>query len=340
MIFFPGCAGRSSGTAEKTSWLKDWQAKNQTWRGVHLWLDNDASAQELLNTLPRLAADGVNVVVVEVDYSFEFKNHPELRNDHYVTRTSAHALAETAHRCGIRLIPEFNCLGHQSFGGQVGPLLKLHPEFNETPSAKLTDKNFYCLSWCPQAPGLDDIVFSLIDDIADAFEADAFHVGMDEVYLIGSDECPRCRGENPPELYAAQVRTLHEHIVGRRHLVMLMWADRLIGPKYQGYSRFDNSSNDLSAAIDLIPKDIILCDWHYEWKRKYPSVPFLIGKGFQVWPSGFIPLAASRAFSDYSQAQKNKLVIGYLCTTWNETSIQHSPDWPPIRDIIREWSEP
>jgi hypothetical protein len=335
-LFF-GCANQQKTADRKNAWLENWQAKNQTWRGVHLWLDNETSAQELVETLPRLAARGVNALIIEVNYSFEFQSHPELRDRHFVTRATAHELAETAHRCGIRLIPEFNCLGHQSFGGRVGPLLRLHPEFNETPSAKLSDTNIYCLSWCPRAPGLNQIVFSLIDEMADAFEADAFHVGMDEVYLIGSDECPRCRGENPAELYAAQVRDLHDHLVGQKHLEMLMWADRVIGPKFQGYCRFDNSSNDLSAAINLIPKDIVMCDWHYEWKKNYPSVPYLIGKGFRVWPSGFEPLKASRAFSDFAMQQNTNLIVGYLCTTWNETSISNSPDWPPIKDILADW---
>ncbi len=175
--------------------------------------------------------------------------------------------------------------------------------------------------------------------MAEAFEADAFHVGMDEVYLLGSGECPLCRGKNPAELYAAQVNALHRHIVGEKKMRMLMWADRVIGPKYQGYSRFDNASNNLSAAIDLIPKDIVMCDWHYEWKKSYPSVPYLISKGFRVWPSGFEPLAATRAFSDYARSLKSDRVIGYLATTWNETSISGSPDWPPIKEIIPRWRD-
>jgi hypothetical protein len=311
----------------------------ETWRGVHLWLDNDADAQTLVHTLPRLAAAGANVAVVEVNYSFEFQAHPELRNARFVTRASAHQLAAAARKCSIRLIPEFNCLGHQSFGGKIGPLLRLHPEFNETPALALTNKNVYCLEWHPGAPGLNEIIFSLIDDLAEAFEADAFHVGMDEVYLLGSSQLPN-HGQNPAQLYAAQVRALHDHIVGVKKWQMLMWADRIIGPKFQGYSRYDNASNDLSAAIDFIPQDIIECDWHYEWKKNYPSVPYLAGKGFRVWPSGFLPLKAATAFSDFSQAQTNALVIGWLATTWNETSIADAPEWPPIQEILPRWIAP
>lgn len=328
-----GCVSHPAGSS---TWLENWRQHNASWRGVHFWLDRESAAESLVDTLPDLAAAGVNVVVVEVNYSFEFRSHPELRDRHCITWATARQLAETAHRCGIRLIPEFNCLGHQSFGGQAGPLLRQYPAFNETPGASLADTNIYCLEWRPNAPGLNKIIFSLIDELADAFEADAFHVGMDEVYLVGSDN----HGVEPARLYAGQVRALHEHIVGERHLEMLMWADRIIGPQFQGYSRYDNDRNNLSAAIDLIPRDIIECDWHYEWKTAYPSVPYLISKGFRVWPAGFEPLAATRAFSDYARELKSDRVIGYLATTWNETRVADAPDWPPIREILPAWEHP
>ena len=312
-------------------------ADTNSWRGVHLWLDNDASARALAVTLPELAKLGVNTVVVEVNYSYEFKAHPELRNKTFIHRATARALADEAARHHIRLIPEFNCLGHQNFGRRIEPLLKVHPEFNETPSLSLTNPSVYCLSWCPRTPGLDAIVNSLIDEIADGFQAKSFHVGLDEVYLIGSDECPRCRGGSPAKLFAEQVRALHQHIVGEQKLEMLMWADRVIGAKFQGQSKYDNERNDLSACIDLIPRDIIQCDWHYEGRTNYPSVPYLAGKGFRVWPAGFQPVGAARALSDFAKGQQDERVIGYLATTWNETKITNAPSWPPIKEILPGW---
>ena len=311
----------------------------ENWRGVHLWLDRESSAQQLIQTLPRLAAAGVDVVVLEVNYSFEFKQHPELRGKKFITRATAHALAAAARRNGIRLIPEFNCLGHQSFGNRIEPLLVAHPEFSETPLSVMSDTNFYCLSWCPRAPGLSEIIFSLIDELAEGFEADAVHVGMDEVYYIGEDGCPRCRGTDPSILFADQVKTLHDHIVEKKKWQMLMWADRPIGPKFQGYCRFDNTHNDLSVSLGLIPRDIVMCDWHYEWKKEYPSVPLLAGKGFRVWPAGFAPLKAAQAFSDFAQAHPTN-VVGYLATTWNTTSISNAPEWPPIKEVLPRWKTP
>ena len=337
LILLCSCVAHRESPEARLRSRQHWADHHRTWRGVHLWLDRETAAQQLIQTLPRLADAGVNTVVIEVNYSFEFRSHPELRNRQFITCATAHQLAAASRKCGIRLIPEFNCLGHQSFGGRVEPLLKIYPGFDETPTLALTNKNVYCREWCPSAPGLNEIVFSLIDEIAGAFEADAFHVGMDEVYLLGTGECPRCHGKNPAGLFAAQVNALHAHIVGREKMQLLMWADRVIGPRLQGYAKYDNASNDLSAAIDLIPRDIVMCDWHYEWRKNYPSVPYLTGKGFQVWPSGFMPLKAAQAFSDYAQQQTNAQVIGWLATTWNETSITNAPEWPPIKEILPRW---
>lgn len=306
------------------------------WRGVHFWISSDESALELKEALPALARVGVNAIVMEVNYSFEFQAHPELRSRRFVTRATAHALAAAARTNGIELIPEFNCLGHQSFAHRASPLLRVHPEFNETPSLNARSKGVYCLSWCPRAPGLHDIVFSLMDEIAGGFEARYLHVGMDEVYLIGEDECPRCRGANPAKLFADEVNALRDHIVKKKGLGMLMWADRLIGPKYQGWSEFDNPRNNLSAALGSVPADVILCDWHYEKRDSYPSIPFLAGKGYRVWPAGFRPVDAAQAFSDYAWTHRSN-VVGFLTTTWTSVPIAEAADWPPIKDVIPRW---
>ena len=324
-------------TARAGEWLDGWRATNAHWLGAHFWLRDDGSARELLETFPRLAATGVNAVILEVNHRFEFKSQPGLREAKFITQARARELTLAARTNGIRLIPQFNCLGHQSFGRRAVPLLAKHPEFNETPGIAASDTNIYCLSWCPKSPGLTNIVFPLLDEMITAFDADAFHVGMDEVYFIASDKCARCRGDDPAKTFAAVVNELHRHLVGERKVEMLMWADRVIGTKYQGASRYDNARNDTSACIGLLPRDIVMCDWHYEWRREYPSVPYLLEKGFRVWPSGFTPAKTSQVFSDEVRRLANPRMLGYLCTTWNQTRIADSADWPPIRDVLRDW---
>lgn len=202
--------------------VKAWQAANPVWRGVHLSVHSDAQAAELQAALPQLADVGVNVLIVEVDYSFAFQSHPELRTSPCLSRAGARQLAQAAKAQGIRLIPQFNCLGHQSWAKVTEPLLVHYPQFDETPGQFPQNEGIYCRSWCPQHPEVNRVVFALMDELIEAFEADALHVGMDEVFLIGSDHCPRCRGGDPARLFAKAVNDLHAHIVGERKIEMLM----------------------------------------------------------------------------------------------------------------------
>jgi hypothetical protein len=317
--------------------LKSWRTDNPVWRGVHVGVSSDEQGLALFQTLPKLAALGVNVIVVEVNYNFEFQSHPELRPPHCLTRARARALADTAHEQGIRLIPQLNCLGHQSWSKVTAPLLAKYPQFDETPGQYPENKDIYCRSWCPQNPAVNPVVFALIDELIEAFDADAFHVGMDEVFLIGSEYCPRCHGGDPAKLFAKAVNDLHHHIADEHKLEMLMWGDRLLDSKALGYSEWEAARNGTQGAIDMIPKDIIICDWHYGNQASYPSVSLLLGKGFRVWPSGWQPLEANRAFSAFARQQKNKNLVGYLCTTWGKVKIADTPEWPPIVEVLHDW---
>jgi hypothetical protein len=105
-----------------------------------------------------------------------------------------------------------------------------------------------------------------------------------------------------------------------------------------GYGEWESARNGTAGAVDLIPKDIVLCDWHYESRTNYPSVPFLAGKGFRVWPAGWKSLPAAQALSEFARRQQNKRVVGYLCTTWGAVRIPSLAEWPPLVEVMNEWN--
>lgn len=264
----------------------------------------------------QLAPAGVNVLVLEVNYRFAFRSHPELRMEPALSREEARGLAAHCRQLGIRVIPLFNCLGHQSWAKSTFTLLTKYPEFDETPRIPADNPDIYCRSWCPQHPRVNEIVFALMDELIDAFQADALHVGMDEVFLIGSDQCERCRGQDPATLFARAINDYHRHLVKQRKLTMLMWGDRLLDDRTMRYGEWESSRNGTAPAIDLIPTDIVMCDWHYEKRDSYPSIPFFQEKGFRVWPSSWRKPDAALALLDYARAQNTGRVVGHLNTTW------------------------
>lgn len=270
----------------------------------------------------------INTLILMVNYNFKFKSHPELRNDSAIAAKDARKLARACKKCNIDLIPEMDLLGHQSWENQPGALLMAHPEFDETPLVKMPERyvwpnpdRLYCKSYCPLYPGVHKIIFDLIDELVDAFEADSFHAGMDEVFYIGESQCPRCNGLDKAELFAGEVRAIHDHLAqkGRR---LWIWGDRLIDGKTTGIGEWEGSFNCTYRAIDMIPKDIMICDWHYD-RPDQTSVYFAL-KGFDVvtcwWNKSAIALLQEQDmqnFRDHSTLEMKEHFRGIVQTVWS-----------------------
>jgi hypothetical protein len=314
-VFFGGIA-LGAEPAHK-DWLESWRTKNPTWRAMHLINPQPQrlpATEEFVAQV--LAPMGFNVLVLEVDYGFQYQSHPEL-DCHGINKEQARRLAEACRKNGIRLIPLFNCLGHQSWAANTAALLKKHPEFDETPHIPADNKGIYCREWCPSHPDVNKVVFDLLDELVDAFEADALHVGMDEVFLIGSEKCPRCKGKDVGELFAGIVNQLHEHLVKAKGVEMLMWGDRLLDAGTFSYGSWEASKTGSHRAIDRIPQDIILCDWHYEPRTDYPSVRFFQQKGFRVLPSTWKNPDGAVALIRCSRKDATDRMLGILFTGWS-----------------------
>lgn len=306
------------------------------WRALHLLdYNSDAALDALGQNLENLTKQGINVIVLEVDYNFAFKSHPELsRGPSPITRDGARRFAALCKKFGIRLIPEFQSVGHQSWKAETFSLLTAYPNFDLTPGAFPNNEGIYCREWDPLNPEVWRIVFQLMDEIIEAFKADALHVGMDEIFLLGSEQSPSTKGKDPGLLFANAVREIHEHLVRQRHLEMLMWGDRLIDGKKFNFGEWEASTNGTASAIDLIPKDIIICPWHYEVRESYPSIPMFIEKGFRVLPAGWKDLEASNALLAYSRKNGSTKLLGHMFTTWG-VKKDALVEFPPLVEGLK-----
>mgnify|MGYP003574993577 CR=1 FL=1 len=231
---------------------------------------------------PRL----VNTLILRVDYNYQYTSHPELRDSIALSKAEVQKLVDICRKHDIRIIPQVNLLGHQSWAGRVGSLLRNYPQFDETPHVQMPAEykwpnpdGLYCKSYCPLHPDVHKIVFEVMDEICDAFQTDAFHAGMDEVFYIGDDKCPRCSGRDKAELFAGEVKAIRDHLAIKNRKLWI-WGDRLIDGKTTGLGMWEASMNNTHRAIDMIPRDVMICDWHYERPDKTP-VLFAM-KGLQV----------------------------------------------------------
>ena len=138
-----------------------------------------------------LVPNNVNTLVLRVDFKYRYKSHPELRDEDALSKSDVRKIVKACRKGNIRLIPQINLLGHQSWQTKITKLIEVYPEFDETPWVELPETyewpnadGLYCKSYCPLHPGVHDVVFALVDEVVKIFDADAFHAGMDEVFYL------------------------------------------------------------------------------------------------------------------------------------------------------------
>jgi hypothetical protein len=278
-----------------------------------------------------LAPRKVNTLILRVDFNYQYKSHPELRDSSALSETEVKKLVTICRKYNIRIIPQINLLGHQSWAGKIYNLLKVYPQFDETPYLAMPDKyvwpnpdGLYCKSYCPLHPDLHKVVFDLVDEICNVFKADAFHAGMDEVFYIGHDSCSRCAGHDKAELFAGEVWAIRNHLQEKGRQLWI-WGDRLIDGRTTGLGMWEASYNNTYRAVDMVPKDIVICDWHYE--RADQTAVYFAMKGLTVvtCPYRMPEVAVMQAddmvrFRQTATPEMKERFAGIVQTVWSPAS--------------------
>jgi len=304
-------------------------------RAVHLRIRDAGTTDKLIQYIKEgLSPLGINLLCLEFNPGYNYRCFPELADGSF-GREQARKISLAAKECGIRIVPLFMCLGHQGWRFEKNALLKAHPEFDETPhipedgDPATPDLEFYCHSWCASNDEVYKYVFPMIDEITEDLGADCVHVGMDEVFSLADENCPRCNGRDRAELFARTVKILHEHIVKEKGWQMMMWADRLNNAEKFGYHAWEGDIWGTWRALDMIPNDILLADWHYEMNEKgFSGIEAFLERGFTVIPAGWRELKQARFLLDealkYGKSAKEKgfsgTMAGMMITCWSEAT--------------------
>lgn len=226
---------------------------------------------------------------------------------------------------GMEVIPELKLLSHQK------------KFLNDSHQQYMYNKDTYD----PRKNELyKEIVFPAIDELILLTGATKFHIGHDEV--AGWSETHYENGimgkgekQLPPELFLQDVLTLHKYLK-RKGVEIWMWGDMLVSrEEFPGMSNKDASFNGYNGYATIrgrIPKDIVICDWHYQGKQvTFPTALAFARNGHKVLGATWESQDTTRNFSKYI-AKLSTNGEGMIATTWYGVSGDKSKE---VQNIIQ-----
>ncbi len=272
------------------------------WRGWHMSLPRAADLPACKRLVDVLALLKYNTLVWEVDGDLQYSTHPDLARESALTKAQLRELVDYCKLRRFEVIPQLATFSHFDY------ILRRPPYQALAESPRPTQGGHEALyNYCPCNPEVYRLVFDLMGEITEIFQPRYFHIGHDEASSDDIGTCPRCRGQEPWRLFAADVIKLDGWI--KQHgMRTVMWGDQLLAQDNGGLPL------DTAKATDLLPKDILIFDWHYEPNHAYDrTLTYFRQHGFQVVGCPWYEPVNAYA---YALAARRVGALGYCGTTW------------------------
>ena len=294
--------------------VRDWPALAV--RGIHVWgFGSGATVDDVKRTIHRIAARfKLNTFVFGGSFTmFHWKSHPEIRKaPGGVTMEQLADIAQCARDHFMEFIPAFQSYGH------LNHLFYSHPEIAECwkPGKRMG-------SYCPSNPKSYELIFDLYAEAIAATKPKQFHIGHDEIQGIGT--CDRCKATPHHLLLANDIKKIHAWLKARGIETML-WGDMLLDAKRWGPTGIGATNSnrghygavDTHLALDLLPKDIIIADWHYSGVERFRSLDHYRDHGFRTLAC---PWYGEENNFHFAREAARAKAYGYLLTDWGFLSV-------------------
>lgn len=317
-------------------------------RGIKVYLPEPTERfiTEWKRMVDTLARYHMNTIMIELGGALEYKSHPEINEGwlEYAAfmneypgkaskvqqqfnwhKNSIHAangrglvvsqelMRELIQYCReryIEIIPEMPTLSHCDY------LMTRHPELSERPEDPYPD------TCCPSNPAYYELIFDLFDEVIDLFHPERINIGHDEFYTMRL--CEKCKARTAPEIYAADIIKIREHLAAKGVKTML-WGEKLLnshfldGVAIGGAERVQPNGDLLDAtypAIDMIPNDVEILHWYWSIDRRFEEE--YIKRGMSFTFGNFAP----EIMPEWSRRTAEKLCHGYIISNWGDADFR------------------
>ncbi|MBI5453820.1 MAG: family 20 glycosylhydrolase [Deltaproteobacteria bacterium] len=270
-------------------------------RALHLPLISDSSYMK--EVITRAAVLKFNTVIIMADDMVVYRSHPELARPGAVPMETLNDIVAHSRSLGLNVVPEIQLLTHQK------DLFKTaHP-------ALMLNAHTYD----PDKDEVYAIVFDLIDELADVFSPEYFHIGHDEVWGVHWATKPEVKDGDrilTHEAYARHINRVQEYLK-RKNVKTIIWGDMFLHPSM--FRRMSwkqlHGTDGFDKALGLISKEVVIADYHYYDTNDFSTMKYFQKKGFKVFGSTW-----DRKKNIFSSARYagglEEAPLGMIATTW------------------------
>jgi len=279
--------------------VTDWP--DNAWRGWHLGGPSQADLPLYREFIDLLALLKYNTLCLEVNGRLQYESHPKIAAGGSPTKDELRELVAYAKQRHLEVFPQLASFAH--FGYVLN-----NPDYRHLAEAEQTTLGHQNLfNYCPSQPETYEVVFALMDELIEVFGSAYFHIGHDEATFDDIGTCPRCQGKDPAHLFAGDVIKLHDYLADQG-ITTLLWGDMFL-PTHNG------QKYGTAAVTDELPKDLIICDWHYSPTHDNDaSLRYWEEHGFRALGC---PWYEPLNVWDWGRQVKEHGALGYLGTTWS-----------------------
>jgi hypothetical protein len=241
--------------------------------------------------------------LIIADGDVEWKSVPELITERCMPQKDVKELVQYAKEHFIGVSPLIHSLGYSPWMFANGQ----NRDLAEDPN-----RPYGC---CPSNPKSHEFLFKIYDEALELFEPEYFHIGHDEVtYTEEFPKDPICKQKTAGQLITDDIIKLHDYLTARGVKVMI-WSDMFLTRGDSPDACNAPSPEEAAWRRSVLPKDIIITDWHYAVAEAdaYRSTPIFQNDGFKTI---VCPWNAPGNIANFAEMGKKNNAYGMLQTLW------------------------
>jgi Glycosyl hydrolase family 20, domain 2/Glycosyl hydrolase family 20, catalytic domain len=239
-------------------------------------------------------------------------SHQDCGDGSFIEKDEVAGLVNWVEENGLEFVPEIPSLTHSFY------LLAKHKDLSDFPGDAWPD------TYCPSNPATYQLLFEVMDEYLEVTQPKMVHTGHDE-WFAPFGLCPRCKGKQYGEVYAGDLRKIHEYL-SEKNLRMAMWGDYLVeAVRSKGLQKRktpDGWAYESPGALspqqvkELVPKDILIFNWFWSAEEHGEANEATLDDfGFQQIYGNMDP-----ALRNYAERSRRQTIIGGAPSCWSATT--------------------